>query len=294
VRDRAAMTGPRLITHADDFGLSAEVNAAVLEAHRSGVLTSCSLMVAEEGASQALTLAKTQPGLSVGIHLTAAMGRSVLPHQDISSITDGNGHFSGDPVSAGFRYFFSARAKRELRKELSAQIERFLSSGLQPTHMDSHLHLHVHPVIFEMVLELGAKYGVHRLRVPHDSLRASLRVNRDQLIRKAALALIFQCLTRPMKTKMRQRNFCHSRRVYGHFMTGKMTEEYVLEVLDQLPAGTSEIYFHPALYEFSRPLSPQQLQCRREYDILMSEAFKRKIEEREIHLIGYRELEREP
>ncbi len=287
------MTRRRLIIHADDFGFSAQVNAAVREAHRSGTLTSCSLMVAEEGASQALSLAKKHPGLSVGIHLVAVMGRSVLPHKEIPSITDRNGYFPRDPVSAGFKYFFSSKAKKELHKELGAQLERFLSAGVKPTHMDSHLHLHIHPVIFEMVLELGEKYGIHRLRVPRDSLRAAPSVHRDQPMNKMASALIFRYFTGRMEARARKKNFCHPKRVYGHFMTGKMSEEYVLAVLDQLPSGTSEIYFHPALHSLSRGSSPEQIQCRREFDILMSKAFKRKIEERKIHLIGYGGLERE-
>ena len=44
----------RLIVNADDFGLSTSVNAAVIRAHREGILTTASLMVNEAGFDEAV------------------------------------------------------------------------------------------------------------------------------------------------------------------------------------------------------------------------------------------------
>ena len=60
----------RLIVNADDFGLSPSVNSAVIRAHREGILTSASLMVNESGFDEAVKLAKENPRLGVGLHLT--------------------------------------------------------------------------------------------------------------------------------------------------------------------------------------------------------------------------------
>ena len=60
----------RLIVNADDFGLSPSVNAAVIRAHREGILTSASLMVNEPGFDEAVKLAQENPRLGVGLHLT--------------------------------------------------------------------------------------------------------------------------------------------------------------------------------------------------------------------------------
>ena len=56
-----------LIVNADDFGYSEEVNNAILRAHREGVLTSTSLMVAEPGCEQAVAIARQTPTLGVGL-----------------------------------------------------------------------------------------------------------------------------------------------------------------------------------------------------------------------------------
>ncbi len=283
----------RIITNADDFGFSREVNAAVVEAHRFGTLTSCSLMVAEDSASEAVSLAKSLPRLSVGIHLVTVLGKSVLPHKEIPSLVDHNGRFPSDPTATGIKYAFSSGAKKELKRELNAQVEAFLATGLTPTHMDSHLHMHIHPVIFEIALELAVRHGIGCMRVPQDRLEPALKHDPTRKTAKAASALIFQCLAHRMKSRLKEKNIRFTERVYGHFMTGKMNEQYVLSLLEGLPRETAEIYFHPALHAPSASLIPEKPQGLKEHEILMSTAFKNKIKEQNIDLISYRELERE-
>src|SRR5437867_13086030 len=88
----ASATAPiRLIVNADDFGLSESVNAAVLEAYDRGILTSCSLMVAEPAAMAAVQAARGRPGLAVGLHLVVVGGRAVLPRSAVPRLVDGGG-----------------------------------------------------------------------------------------------------------------------------------------------------------------------------------------------------------
>src|SRR5262245_15809264 len=86
-----------LVINGDDFGYSDAVNRAIIRAHREGVLTSCSLMVNERAARQAIELAKTNPNLAVGLHLVLVLGRSALPHAEIPHITDSKGNFTTSP-----------------------------------------------------------------------------------------------------------------------------------------------------------------------------------------------------
>ena len=97
-----------LIVTADDFGLSHEVNAAVVQAHRDGILTAASLMVAGS-ADEAAAIAHDHPNLDVGLHLTVCRGSSVLPPDRLRGIADASGHFPKNPVAAGRVIFFSAR-----------------------------------------------------------------------------------------------------------------------------------------------------------------------------------------
>ncbi|NWP61353.1 ChbG/HpnK family deacetylase, partial [Escherichia coli] len=56
-------TDRRLVVTADDFGLSREVNEAVEQAHREGILTAASLMVSAPAAADAVARARRMPGL---------------------------------------------------------------------------------------------------------------------------------------------------------------------------------------------------------------------------------------
>ncbi|HYS44667.1 MAG TPA: ChbG/HpnK family deacetylase, partial [Geobacteraceae bacterium] len=95
-----------LIINADDFGLSSGANRAIIKAWREGVLTSASLMVTGEAFDEAVALARENPGLQVGLHLTLVQGRAALPHGGFPTLIDEQGHFPNDPVIAGMRYFF--------------------------------------------------------------------------------------------------------------------------------------------------------------------------------------------
>ncbi len=267
--------------------MSEEVNEAVIRAYKEGVLTSTSLMVTGAAFEQAVKLAKENPGLAVGIHLVTVVGKSVLSHSEIPALVDREGNFSNNPTAAGLKYYFSPRARRELRKELAAQFEKFHSTGLPLSHIDGHLHLHVHPVIFKAALDLGAKYGARRMRVPAEERRLALAFDRANLLRKTIHTLLFGGLARYMKKKLRERGFTFPERVYGNLQSGRMSERYFLYALDNLTAETSEIYSHPAVYADDRLLDNGERQCSIEFEALTSKRVKEKVQELGIRLTNY-------
>jgi len=280
----------QLIVNADDFGMSKEVNEAVVHAFKKGVLTSCSLMVMGEAFDEAVHLAKENRGLGVGIHLVTVMGRSVLPRSEIPALVNEKGFFSCHPGFAGLKYYFSRRARAQLRKELAAQFEKFQSTGLPFSHIDAHLHMHVHPVIFNAAVELGEKFGVRRMRVPQDELALALRFDRSSFLKKIILSLLFSLLVRFMRRKLKARHFVFPERVYGNFQSGKMDETYFLYALENLRAESNEIYFHPALHDAGRK-SDEQLPSRIEYEALTSHRVIEQLRHLKIRLTNYFELE---
>lgn len=280
----------RVIINADDFGVSEEVNEAVVRAYKEGVLTSTSLMVTGAAFDSAVRLAKENPGLAVGIHLVTVVGKSVLSRSEIPALVDREGNFSNNPTAAGLKYFFSARARRQLRKELSAQFEKFRATNIPLSHIDGHLHLHVHPVIFKAALELGAKYGVRRMRVPFEERRLALEFDRTNRLRKTIHTLLFGGLARYMKKKLKERGFTFAERVYGNLQSGGMSERYFLYALDNLTAETSEIYFHPAVYADEKLLSADERQSSIEFEALTSKKVKQRAQARGLKLTNYFEI----
>src|SRR5690349_5306101 len=88
----------RLIVNADDFGRSRAINEAVIRAHREGILTTASLMVNEPSCKEAVAMARDNPRLGVGLHLSLLCGRSAQPHDRIPGLTDTEGNFTDNPV----------------------------------------------------------------------------------------------------------------------------------------------------------------------------------------------------
>jgi chitin disaccharide deacetylase len=282
----------RLIVNADDFGASPGVNQAIVRAFRDGVLTSCSLMVGEDAFPEAVRMAKEASGLGVGLHLVAVMGKSVLPSREIPSLVDPEGHFSSDPVKAGLNYFFSTKARKELAREMRAQFERFLASGLRPSHVDSHLHLHFHPVMFDLAVGFCNEFGIRCMRIPEDDPGLLARWEGKHADRQQAAARFFRLFTRRMKARLEREGIVHTRKVFGHFMTGRMTKSYVLHVLDHLSPGDYEMYFHPEDTGENIASTHSRIQRRLELEILLDSGLKERIRERDIQLIHYGQLNR--
>jgi hopanoid biosynthesis associated protein HpnK len=280
----------RLIVNGDDFGKSPEVNNAIIRAFRAGTLTSCSLMAAGDAFDHAVLLARENDGLAVGIHLVTVQGRAVLPHSEIPAIVDREGRFPDSPVAAGLKYYFSTAARRQLARELSAQFQKFHATGLKLSHVDSHLHMHVHPVVFAVSLGLAEQYEVRRMRLPRDDFRLAVRFRKEHLAARAITTLVFELLSRRMKRVLLERGFSFPERAYGHLYSGRMTIEYVLFVLDHLRTGNHEIYFHPADLGGVPASGPEQHQCAKELDILLSRDFMNRLLDPGIDLTSYFEL----
>ena len=118
----------RLIVNADDFGLSPEVNAGIIRAHRDGILGGASLMVAELAAKPAAELARHNPALDVGLHAVVCKGRSMLDAAQLRGAVGLSGKFIDNPVLAGLRYFFDRSMRAKMTDELRAQTRKIRES----------------------------------------------------------------------------------------------------------------------------------------------------------------------
>jgi hopanoid biosynthesis associated protein HpnK len=269
----------RLIVNADDFGLSSSVNEAVIRAHREGILTTASLMVNEPGFDEAVKLAKENPKLGVGLHLTLLQGHSALPPEKIPGLVNARGEFSESPVGVGFNYFFNRNLREQLRAEIHAQFEKFHATGLPLDHVNGHLHLHLHPAIFKILMEDSEKLGIHHLRLTRDCLARSRRISRGHFFYKFSHAAIFEFLSRRARKVLAAKKIRHAQITFGLLQNAHVDEDYVLRLLPELPPGDSELYSHPSLGEFKR-----------EFDALISPRVKARVQELGIELIRYQDL----
>jgi hopanoid biosynthesis associated protein HpnK len=272
-------TPRRLIVNADDFGRSPAINQAVIQAHLDGILTTASLMVGESAGDEAISLARQNPRLGIGLHLALSHGRSVLPPDKIPGLVNSQGRFSDRAAATGLRYFTHRDLRRQLRAEIHAQFAKFHATGLTLDHVNGHLHFHLHPVVFRILMESADAFGIRRMRLTRDPLRLNARLASAHWFYRASHSLIFSSLAARARGELQRRNIRHTRRVFGLLQNGRVNEEYVAALLARLPAGDSELYSHPSLDEF-KP----------EFDALISPRIKTAVREQGIVLIRYQDL----
>lgn len=241
---------------ADDFGDSQAVNTAVIRAHQKGTLTAASLMTGGQAFQQAATLARENRSLALGLHLVILAGKAVLPPQEIPHLVDDRGFFRNDPLQAGIYYFFSPTARKELKREISAQFERFAQIGLPLSHVDGHEHMHLHPAVLPLILPLAEELQACGIRIPREDLHLAIRYDSSRFWQKTTWTFIFHMLTTWCISQLRDGSLIWTDKVFGMMQSGSMDEDYVLQVLRHLDVATTELYFHPSTCPERVPLGP--------------------------------------
>jgi len=269
----------RLIVTADDFGRSAAINQAVIQAHRDGILTAASLMVNEPACAEAVDLAHAHPRLGVGLHLTLVCGRSALPPETGHGLVRANHTFSENAVRAGWRYFFCRDLRQTLREEIDAQFARFRATGLALDHVNGHLNIHLHPTILGFLCEPVAGRAFRACRLTRDPFWMNARLAQGRWLYRVSHALIFNLLCARARPRLRRLNVKHTQAVFGLLQNGRVDADFVCRLLPRLPSGDSELYSHPSLTEF-----------RHELEALLSPRVREAVRRANIRLIRYQDL----
>ena len=232
-----------LIVTADDFGLHDAVNDAVEQASRGGILTTASLMVGAPAAPDAVRRARNLEGLRVGLHVMLADGHATLSPDLIPALTNERGYMDSRMFTRGLRYFALPWVRRQLEAEIRAQFLAFARTGLPLDHVNVHKHFHLHPSLLEMLLRIGAEFGVSAVRVPAEPLWFAARSGGWTA---AAGTVLLRPWVALMKRRLRSARVFHNDHIFGVTASGAMDEGKLLQILARLPLGVTEIYLHPA------------------------------------------------
>ena len=227
----------RLIVNADDFGLAGSVSTGIIDVYQAGQLSSTTLMVNMPGTEEAVDLAEHHPGLGVGLHFNLTEGR---PLTDARSLVDSDGAFllRGELVRRSVR----GRVEQgEITRELTAQLDRFVSLGLTPTHLDSHQHVHMVPTVFRaMAPVLRERVSALRVVVPsghHASgpQPATMTVNAMLRLSAASIRRRFPGRTNDLFVSLHQ---LHASQPWN--------EDAYHSLIDSVPSqGVTELMVHP-------------------------------------------------
>lgn len=152
---------PQLLIRLDDIGMNHSVNMAAKAVAETGMPVSVSIQFACPWYQEAVAVLKDHPNVCVGIHLTLTAEWKyyrwgpVLGPSAVPSLVDSLGYFhSSDRAFEHGHYKID-----EVEKELSAQIERALHSGIKITYVDPHMGVALStPELRALTEKLAKKY----------------------------------------------------------------------------------------------------------------------------------------
>lgn len=280
------MTGCRLIVHADDFGLSQKVNEGIVKAHLDGIVTSTSLIPSGEAFEHAIQLARTNPTLDIGVHLTLTGEAALMGRGDIPTLLAEDGRFHAHAVDFVKQYLGRRIHLDEVERELDAQIRKVLDNGIRVSHLDGHQHIHILPAIRDRVGALARKYAIPAIRYPRE------RVSSYMLREGAGKGRLLQLIgLNAFCTIARTSGATAPDRFFGFFFGGNLTQENLLKILDNLPAtGTCELMCHPGMHDSHSGYSHWNYRWQVELDALMSREVKDYLRAMGVKLIAYKDL----
>lgn len=234
-----------LLLNADDFGRHSLINGAVEKGAAEGSLRSASLMPGEPCFAEAVALAKKYPQLGVGIHFTLVDGRPVSPVEEIPTLATAEGKFLPNHTAFVKKYLQGGISLAEVRRELTAQLDKLLQAGITPTHADSHQHIHILPGIFSVVLDILEAYNIKRVRTPKVSGRPMdfFTGGLGQIVGRWGLWGISAL----GKRQARARGFATPDYFSGKVAGDAVDEATVLAIVEEMPSGVTEVMLHPGL-----------------------------------------------
>lgn len=288
----------RLIVNADDLGFTAGINRAIVEAHTRGIVTSSTLMANGRAFEDAVRLARSVPGLSVGCHVVLIDGEPVLNAELLPSITSaysGGARFRDGLKSFAARALAGRLDPGEIEAEATAQIRKLQSVGLSVSHVDTHKHTHLFPAVLRPLLRAARACGVHAVRNPfgpRKPLKSGELLMRPGLWTRYAEVRILHTLATKFRDTAKREGMVTPDGTLGIVVTGALDEKLFRTIAEIIPEGTWEFVCHPGYNDDDLKSAQTRLREARETELrvlTMPEA-REMLLDLGVALISYREL----
>ena len=255
-------TQPTLIIRTDDVGMSHSVNMAMQRLVETGLPMSVTVMFACPWYQEAVEILKRHPEVSVGVHLVLNSEWKhyrwgpVAGSEAVRSLVDSNGYFFASAAALHQNHPVLA----EVEKELRAQIDRALRSGIKIDFVDPHMGTALAYPEFREITE---------------------RVARDYSL--GIMGYFGETMDSPQ-----------------YAAAPKKKADSLVAMIDRLPAGVTVVVTHVGLDDAelgslldmntSDPLPDMSKNRQGELDALTSRRFSRALKARNVQLITFRDL----
>jgi predicted glycoside hydrolase/deacetylase ChbG (UPF0249 family) len=266
-----------LIVHADDLAIAHSEDSASFDALEKNAVTSASIIVPGPWLTEVAVYAKAHPDADLGLHLaltsewkTYRWG-SVESKDKVPSLFDASGYFWPETLPA-LQNIKPAEAEREIR----AQVERAMSLGIHPTHLDSHMGvLFSSPELFAAYVKVAHEYKLPFLAVRIPNAPAQLL----SVLSEKDVVLDSVVIANPTVRTSEWRDF--------YVNAVKNLKPGLAEMIVHLGHDDAELQAvtldHPDYGAAWR---------QRDFDVMTSPEFKKALEENHIILIKWKDLKK--
>jgi len=225
----------KAVTHADDFGASAGVNAAIIRSIEEGCVRSVSLLANGAAFDEAVRYLHARPDIAVTLHLNLIEGRPLAAHPDgllIAANGRLNSTFSGLFLAWCRRGKAQDRLFTEIQREFAAQAAVFSQAfgHTRPLRLDSHGHVHAIPLVWRALLTAPYPGTIAYVRVPQEPfhLPPTMRDLSHAAGANIAKHLVLNRLAPALRRALRARSIPSNRFLVGVLHTRRMTPDAVL------------------------------------------------------------------
>ncbi|MFN4294102.1 MAG: polysaccharide deacetylase family protein [Thermoflexales bacterium] len=272
-----------VIIHADDIGMSHASCAAFSELWRAGIISSGAAMTPCPWFPRVAAYCRANPDVDMGVHLTLTSEWDnvrwgpISTRDPASGLLDDEGYFpratpavqqSSDPEAA--------------RRELIAQVERAIASGISPTHADAHMGAVFHPKHLPAYAQIAQQFKIPIMLPRLDEARLRRWGFDGEMLTWAIGAL----------RALEAEGFPMVDHILGMPLSKPENRlQQVCAALDALQPGITHFIIHPSLDTAeARAISPDLPSRIGDYEAFMDERVRAHIRRNGLQVIGYRHL----
>lgn len=243
---------------------------------------------------EAVQLAKSAPGLSVGCHVVLIDGEPVLDASQLGTLTDSQRFRDGLKTFAA-RALTGRMKGCEVEAEARAQIHKIQSAGVSVSHVDTHKHTHIFPLVLRPLLRAVRDCGVRAVRNPFGPrfpLRSGQLLARPNLWTRFAEVRVLSRFAGQFRSAVAAEGFATPDGTLGIEVTGTLDETLFQAIAQSIPVGTWEFVCHPGYNDPELAAARTRLRESRELElrVLTMPQARELLAMNGIQLISYREL----
>jgi predicted glycoside hydrolase/deacetylase ChbG (UPF0249 family) len=262
------------------------INRGIIEAHERGIVTAASIMATGCAFEEGVQLARENPSLDIGLHLSLTVGRPVSNDPNVIRSLAPTGAFRFGNRDLLIHFILHKIPLSVLHREIQAQFKKAVDAGLHVTHVDGHESIHLFPGIRDAVFEMMKHYGIIFVRRSYERIHLK-EVWKLRRWKKVFLNLFGLLLGRQIRgSGLRTTDY-----YYGSFDAGYLGREKLVAMILDLREGTSEIMCHPGYRDesFDRICGGRYLP-NHELKALMDTEVQDLLHKRGVHLVSFEDL----